>query len=906
MRYFYIGILIIITFQVSYSQENRENNDFLTDKMPRVLKDWDKLIEQYNVQSPFLKGNPVHINKGRLTGGGKLVQKNLVDDPVTIRRFTKSIAHEYWGNDKNIFAQVYGIMIMPTPVGRLLFACDPIWSRIMWTVQGSIDIPGFGSYGTGPGQFKDPRDIAGKYPNLFIADPWNHRVPHYKVVIDSLQTPFGTWIKYVKEIQFIQNIGEGFLYLPFGLDYSDNGTPENIEDDLIYVADAGSSFIAKFSIDGDLISTYGKWGSGYGEFWHPGDVAVGKDMGVNTEDIFVLDYANARVVKYPHIDPNSPNFYFLTYQWPNTSTFHIRSIAVDYFGFPYVSDSEDRIVKYQIDLSDTLWSYGTHGFGDGHFNEIIDIYILQDELVATERWTNNSGISYYWIEAIPPDTIPPYAKIHSPPDKTYVNGVINILGTVTDNQYIRYWTLYYGEGITPINWILIDFGTGSKEEEVLTTWDTSVLEEGLYSILLEGVDGANNKDWDTIRVWVGEPPQVLVIGARGHAEGQFRLPVDVTVDENGYIYVADTQNDRIQKFTHDGTFVLTFGKHGMDPGKFKQPSSVGIMNGELYVVDMYNDRVQVFDLDGNYSRKFGSKGEGNGQFNHPGGVAFDIDHFVYVSDMHNHRIQRFDQFGNYQSSFGLYGTNDGELNQPTGITVIDSLIYVADRQNNRAQRFSLCGTHLQTIGEEGYEPGQFKHPYDIVVDSDSCVYVADVHNNRVQKFDKYGFRLLTFNGVSDSLKLSCGLGIDGEDATYIADTHNNRVVKFKQKFSLLEFIHIPKSFSVNQNYPNPFSSFTKISYAVPGANPSGTSQVHSFNVSGFSGFTSVERKISLRIYNVNGQLVRVLVDKSQKSGYYTVGWDGRNLNKKQVTSGIYFYRLKIDNFVATGKMVIFR
>ena len=437
---------------------------------PNIIANKDDLIKEYNIKSPLLQGNPVDKKESNLREERHLIQMNLLEEPVTIERFTKSVFHEYYGGDKDGFADVYPIMIMNTPIGRVSFMGDPIWMRIMWCWEESPNFYSFGSPGPGNGEFKGVGDIDGKYPNLFITDTWNHRIQHWRIEIDSVYISLqGKWIKFIREIKFVKSFGEGKLSIPEGLDYSDNGTPDEISDDLIYVADM-ESLIVKFKIDGTFMGGFGEKGrrrNGKGYFGGPKDIVVGKENGVNTNSIYVMDKANDCIINYPDgIDMSSPEFYWNMYKYPETSEFSLYTIDVDYFGSPYVGDSKCRIVKYKKDLSDTTWSYGSHGFGEGHFNHIHDIYIYQDELLATERWTDSSGISYYWIEGVT-DNEPPVVKILSPPDTTYVNGEIKIVGTVKDD-YLKYWQVYTGVGSSPDTFSLIDWGNNDKESEVLT------------------------------------------------------------------------------------------------------------------------------------------------------------------------------------------------------------------------------------------------------------------------------------------------------------------------------------------------------------------------------------------------------------------------------------------------------
>jgi hypothetical protein len=95
----------------------------------------------------------------------------------------------------------------------------------------------------------------------------------------------------------------------------------------------------------------------------------------------------------------------------------------------------------------------------------------------------------------------------------------------------------------------------------------------------------------------------------------------------------------------------------------------------------------------------------------------------------------------------------------------------------------------------------------------------------------------------------------------------------------------PKDFELYQSYPNPFNSSTLIRYAVHG-----------------SQFT-VHRPvpITLKIYNILGQMVRTLVDEPKIAGNYEVVWDGKDEKGRDLASGIYFYQLKVRRIHGTGE-----
>ena len=98
-------------------------------------------------------------------------------------------------------------------------------------------------------------------------------------------------------------------------------------------------------------------------------------------------------------------------------------------------------------------------------------------------------------------------------------------------------------------------------------------------------------------------------GAFGVIEpGQFNLPQQIGVDDEGNIYVTDTGNSRIQKFTNDGEFLSSWGTNGIEDGEFQSPVGIAIYENNIYVVDDKLNIIQKFDNDGNFILKWGGFG----------------------------------------------------------------------------------------------------------------------------------------------------------------------------------------------------------------------------------------------------------------------------------------------------------
>jgi len=227
--------------------------------------------------------------------------------------------------------------------------------------------------------------------------------------------------------------------------------------------------------------------------------------------------------------------------------------------------------------------------------------------------------------------------------------------------------------------------------------------------------------------------------------GEFNLPQQIAVDDERNIYVADTGNSRIQKFTNNGEFLSSFGTHGIEDGEFQSPVGIAVYENNIYVVDDKLNNIQKFDSDGNFILKWGGLGVEDGQFNKPKGVTIDSSGIVYVTDSKNYKIKTFTSDGEFLASFGIYGSTDGKLKIPVDIAVYGDFIYVSDHGNHKIEKYSLDGTYLESFD---YRFGGYSiRPGGLTVDLDGNVYFVDSTMYRVVKMSPEGRTLGTFGSV---------------------------------------------------------------------------------------------------------------------------------------------------------------
>jgi NHL repeat len=314
-------------------------------------------------------------------------------------------------------------------------------------------------------------------------------------------------------------------------------------------------------------------------------------------------------------------------------------------------------------------------------------------------------------------------------------------------------------------------------------------------------------------------------GQTGAFGGEMSSPMGVAADGQGFVYVADFGNKRIQKFNVSGVSVAfveawgnavaggsgyevcstaatcVAGANSNGPGgELSGPSSVAVNEaGEVYVGDETANRVQMFDSSGTFLVAFGKSvltvggggpaerctvrlnckngtaGTAGGEFSAPKGVAADAAD-VYVADQGNERVQRFDPGGTFITAWG---------------------------KDVKIGGGNLCTVDTQCqAGTPGSLGGELNGPHAVATDFAGNAYVADQNNDRIQKFDSSGAWQLTWGkgvaggaafevctvaagcatgapgGLGGEIDGPNGLASDGAGHVYLSDGNNNRIQKF--------------------------------------------------------------------------------------------------------------------------------
>ncbi len=270
------------------------------------------------------------------------------------------------------------------------------------------------------------------------------------------------------------------------------------------------------------------------------------------------------------------------------------------------------------------------------------------------------------------------------------------------------------------------------------------------------------------------------VAHKGNGQGEFLHPLGLAVDPVGNLYVADADNDRIQKLGPNGEYLAEVGTFGLDSGQFNRPVGVATSRSglEVYVADSRNNRIQVFS---SHFRLLGVLGgrdvAGPLRLGTLGGIAVAETGELYLTDTDIDQVFQIDTYSLADRSYGGQGYGAGRVRLPAGIAA-DERVYVCDSKNDRVAVFDRFGGFKTSLGE-----GSLSEPAGVCLGPSRSLFVADTGHHRVLVFDTDTGEVVAYLGGPDAgsgavaFREPRGIAMYRE-RLYVADTGNHRIQKF--------------------------------------------------------------------------------------------------------------------------------
>lgn len=245
----------------------------------------------------------------------------------------------------------------------------------------------------------------------------------------------------------------------------------------------------------------------------------------------------------------------------------------------------------------------------------------------------------------------------------------------------------------------------------------------------------------------------------------FNAPSGLAVDGTNNVFVADTGNNKVEKYYPNGVLNPGWGLGIKGKVDVTNPVAVAVNSASttVYVVEASTHTLDLYAGDGSLINQVTTAN--SIAFINPQGVAVDGSGNVFVSDTGNQRVVQLDYQGNYTSSFA------------TGVSILGTAV---DGGGNVFGAASFSNTVREyTGGSLALSIPGFTSPTGVAVDAANNLYVADTGNKQIEEFSSTGLiqqPLVVFKG--SGLTSPKAVAVDSNGNIYVADSGANAVVKF--------------------------------------------------------------------------------------------------------------------------------
>ncbi|MDW7682362.1 MAG: NHL repeat-containing protein [bacterium] len=224
----------------------------------------------------------------------------------------------------------------------------------------------------------------------------------------------------------------------------------------------------------------------------------------------------------------------------------------------------------------------------------------------------------------------------------------------------------------------------------------------------------------------------------------------IATDLSGFLYLADTGNNRILKMTPEGTALKTIGGFGWEKEQFYTPLDICTGSAlDVFVADYDNQRIQRYDKDLNYISSLYSDEnlEPTFRFGYPRSIGLSIHGDLFILDGENNRVLKFNSSGEPEISFGDYRDGRGRLLEPVQLAIAPKdKIYVSDRRAGKISVFDYFGNFLFDFGST-----LLREPLGICFSGKDKLLVADGSAKQIIVFDSLGELIFKWSMITPQL-----------------------------------------------------------------------------------------------------------------------------------------------------------
>ena len=282
---------------------------------------------------------------------------------------------------------------------------------------------------------------------------------------------------------------------------------------------------------------------------------------------------------------------------------------------------------------------------------------------------------------------------------------------------------------------------------------------------------------------------VLKFGRRGYGKGGFKFPRGIKIGKDNCLYVADSGNRLIQKFTADGKFLNQFRVDVNGPNFSTFDMAVDEDEGRITCPEIqlrlpvhYDDHDGYEEsFKGNKVLVFNLEGQLQDEYIHhkmklPENITMNSYGDMIISDRKTNSFFKFDKAGKFICEMGNSEIPDG----PSYMCIqADGGIIFSDTGNDCIRMCDSAGQLTHTIGTWGHGIGQLHLPYGVATDGENIVVVD--HGGRIQVFKTDGTFVSIIESESEPLSGPRGLAVTQDGYVYVADRHNHCIKKYKYR-----------------------------------------------------------------------------------------------------------------------------